>query len=75
MAKAWAPQVAVNCVAPGMIDLKERKSETLKRFAAKTPMNRNGSAEDVVSAVRFLATCPMFITGQIISVDGGLSLT
>src|SRR4051812_796216 len=52
MAKAWAPAVAVNCVAPGMIDLKERRSDTLKRFAAKTPMKRNGTAEDVVAAVR-----------------------
>ena len=75
MAKAWAPDIAVNCVAPGMIDLKERKSDTLKRFATKTPMKRNGSAEDVVAAVRFLATSPSFITGQLILVDGGLSLT
>jgi 3-oxoacyl-[acyl-carrier protein] reductase/pteridine reductase len=37
-------------------------------------MRRNGSAEDVAQAVLFFATGPHFITGQILAVDGGLSL-
>jgi 3-oxoacyl-[acyl-carrier protein] reductase/pteridine reductase len=45
-----------------------------ERFAAKTPMKRNGSADDVAKAVLFFATGPEFITGQILSVDGGLGL-
>jgi NAD(P)-dependent dehydrogenase (short-subunit alcohol dehydrogenase family) len=75
-AKALAPDVTVNCVAPGMIDQgeSERGSETLKRFAEKTPMQRSGSATDVAQAVLFFATCPNFITGQILAVDGGLAL-
>lgn len=75
-AKALAPEVSVNCVAPGMIDQgeSERGSETLERFAQKTPMQRNGSAMDVAQAVLFFATCPNFITGQILAVDGGLAL-
>ena len=75
-AKALAPEVTVNCVAPGMIDQGEsdRGSETLQDFAAKTPMKRNGTAADVAQAVSFFATCPDFITGQILSVDGGLTL-
>src|SRR2546423_9410910 len=54
MAKALAPDVTVNCVAPGMIpmDYTTPKSE-LKHFAAKTPMQRNGTANDVAIAVRF----------------------
>jgi 3-oxoacyl-[acyl-carrier protein] reductase/pteridine reductase len=44
------------------------------RFAAKTPMGRNGSADDVAQAVLFFATGPHFITGQILMVDGGLVL-
>jgi len=75
MAKAWAPDISVNCVAPGMVDLpSEMKSEIRKRLAAKTPMHRNASASDVISAALYFATCPQFITGQILTVDGGLSL-
>jgi NAD(P)-dependent dehydrogenase (short-subunit alcohol dehydrogenase family) len=76
MAKALAPQIAVNCVAPGMIDSEEgpREISTLDRFAAKTPMGRNGAPQDVVSAVMYFATASHFITGQILTVDGGLGL-
>jgi 3-oxoacyl-[acyl-carrier protein] reductase/pteridine reductase len=37
-------------------------------------MRRNGTAEDVASAVLFFATAPHFITGQLMAVDGGLGL-
>ena len=72
MAKAFAPEVSVNCVAPGFIAF-ESDGQT-EQFAAKTPMGRNGSAQDVAEAVRFFATGPHFITGQILTVDGGLGL-
>jgi 3-oxoacyl-[acyl-carrier protein] reductase/pteridine reductase len=78
MAKAFAPQVSVNCVAPGWIELEDRdedESKNAARFAARTPMGRNGTAEDVAQAVLFFATGPAFITGQILSVDGGLGLS
>ncbi|HET7441833.1 MAG TPA: SDR family oxidoreductase [Terriglobales bacterium] len=75
MAKALAPEIAVNCVAPGMIDLGERSAAAfMKRMAKQTPMRRNGAAEDVAAAVLFFATAPHFITGQIMAVDGGLAL-
>jgi NAD(P)-dependent dehydrogenase (short-subunit alcohol dehydrogenase family) len=76
MAKALAPEIAVNCVAPGMIASKDGKSDSrlLKRTAERTPMRRNGSPEDVVSAVMYFAAAPHFITGQILTVDGGLGL-
>jgi 3-oxoacyl-[acyl-carrier protein] reductase/pteridine reductase len=73
MAKAWAPEVSVNCVAPGMIAQGEVGEEYV-RFAEKTPMRRNGTAEDVAAAVLFFATGPHFITGQLLAVDGGLGL-
>jgi NAD(P)-dependent dehydrogenase (short-subunit alcohol dehydrogenase family) len=74
-AKALGPEVTVNCVAPGMIDQGESlRSETLARFLEKTPMKKNGSAADVAQSVLFFATSPDFITGQILTVDGGLSL-
>ena len=75
MAKALAPEVAVNCVAPGMIDLSEKSAAAfMKRMAKETPMQRNGTAEDVASAVMFFASAPHFVTGQITFVDGGLGL-
>jgi 3-oxoacyl-[acyl-carrier protein] reductase/pteridine reductase len=73
MAKAWAPEIAVNCVAPGMIVMGE-VNPAYEHFAAKTPMQRNGTAEDVAAAVLFFAAGPSFITGQLLAVDGGLGL-
>ena len=94
MAKAFAPEVSVNCVAPGWIEINdsrdaavshpsvaaateaERRAELARaRFAAKTPMGRNGSAADVAQAILFFATGPHFITGQTLAVDGGLGLS
>lgn len=75
MAKALAPEIAVNCVAPGMIDLGEKSAkEFMNRMAKQTPMRRSGSGEDVAAAVLFFATAPSFITGQVLYVDGGLGL-
>jgi len=75
MAKAFAPEVAVNCVAPGWIDLGEEGDQSAAlHFASKTPMKRNGTARDVADAVVFFAGAASFVTGQILSVDGGLGL-
>jgi len=74
MAKAFAPEVSVNCVAPGWIEFAGEDGEAAKRFAAKTPMKRNGTAEDVAQAVLSFATSSSFVTGQILTVDGGLGL-
>ena len=74
MAKAFAPQVSVNCVAPGWIELDGSDEASGARFAARTPMRRNGTAEDVAQAVLFFAAGPKFVTGQILGVDGGLGL-
>ncbi|HEY8671527.1 MAG TPA: SDR family NAD(P)-dependent oxidoreductase [Terriglobales bacterium] len=75
MAKALAPEIAVNCVAPGMIDLGEKAAATfMKRMAKQTPMRRNGTGNDVAEAVLFFASAPSFITGQVVFVDGGLGL-
>lgn len=73
MSKAFAPEISVNCVAPGMITNGEVHPD-YEHFARKTPMGRNGTPEDVAAAVMFFITGPHFITGQILGVDGGLGL-
>ncbi len=75
MAKALAPEIAVNAVAPGMIDLGEKSAAAfMRRMARQTPMRRNGRGDEIAAAVLFFATAPQFVTGQILAVDGGLGL-
>lgn len=75
MAKALAPEIAVNCVAPGMIDLGEKAAKAfMRRMAKQTPMRRNGTGEEIAATVLFFATAPHFVTGQVLTVDGGLGL-
>lgn len=75
MAKALAPEIAVNAVAPGMIDLGEKAAASfMRKMAKETPMRRNGRGDEIGAAVLFFATAPQFITGQILAVDGGLGL-
>jgi len=73
MAKAWAPEIQVNCVAPGMIVTGEINA-AYEHFIEKTPMKRNGTVSDVSAGVLFFASGPHFITGQLLAVDGGLGL-
>ena len=70
--------ITCNAIAPGFIqtDMTESLSEEMKEHVVKTaPAGRLGSAEDVASAVLFLASQESaYITGQTITVDGGLTL-
>ena len=74
LARALAPEVRVNAVAPGPILLPDGASEqTAEVFRGATPLQRLGGAESVASAVLFLV-CHDFMTGEILRVDGGRSL-
>ena len=72
LSKALAPEITVNSVAPGVIGFNDIDARTQSMIEA-TPMRRPGNATDVAEAVHFFLTAPDFITGQILSVDGGLS--
>jgi NAD(P)-dependent dehydrogenase (short-subunit alcohol dehydrogenase family) len=73
LAKAWAPQITVNSVAPGVILFGE--PEPLQRpLISATPAARAGTGEEIADAVHYFLNAPSFITGQIMAVDGGLSL-
>jgi pteridine reductase len=71
LALEWAPEVRVNGVAPGAVLLKEGMDAG--RLANRIPLGRIGTPEDVARTVLFLAKEP-FITGEIVTVDGGRSL-
>ena len=74
-ARELAPSVLVNGVAPGVAVFPEGTSEpTRDRILAKVPLGRTGGARSVAQAVRFLVTEGSYITGHIITVDGGRSL-
>jgi NAD(P)-dependent dehydrogenase (short-subunit alcohol dehydrogenase family) len=78
MAKALAPEIAVNAIAPGIIDMGGETPAGLKflrKMKKQTPTGRNGRAEDIAAAILFFATAPHYINGQILAVDGGLDLT
>ncbi len=71
-----APEVSVNGVSPGTVLVPEGTSaEQEERWARKAPLRRNGDPSDVARAVLFFCTGPAFVTGQVLRVDGGKSLT
>jgi pteridine reductase len=76
LAVELAPEVSVNGVAPGTVLVPEGTSaEQAERWARESLLRRNGEPADVAATVVFLCSGPSFITGQVIRVDGGKSLT
>lgn len=75
LAKALAPHIQVNSIAPGTILLPDEKitAET-RKIIARTPLKKAGTAQDVAEMVLYLATRGDFITGQVFVVDGGKSI-
>ena len=76
LAAALAPAIQVNAVGPGVILLPEGFSPRVRRrIVSRIPMGRQGDPKDVAEAVCFFATCPEYITGQVLFVDGGTTAT
>jgi pteridine reductase len=74
LAKAVAPTVRVNAVAPGAVLLPEgTEEEERQRAVRRIPLARLGSPEDIVRAVIYLIESD-FITGEVLMVDGGQHL-
>lgn len=75
LAKALAPDITVNSVAPGFIPFDERDySQTKEGPVALTPVQRPGRPEEIADAVVFFIRSANYITGQTLAVDGGLSI-
>lgn len=75
LARELAPHVLVNAICPGAIDTPLTRShfaERIKDIEARVPMGRLGTPEDVAEVVLFLAGAhPLYMTGEILDVDGG----
>lgn len=71
LARAFAPQVRVNAVAPGLVLPAESLTpQEWQRLVARVPMKRAAKPEEIAQAVAFLIDNE-YITGQILAVDGG----
>ncbi len=72
LARALAPEVNVNAIAPGAVLLPEEWPEDAREhFEESTPLKRLGSPEDVVQALVYLLKHGDYITGETLVVDGG----
>lgn len=74
LAKALAPAITVNSVAPGVIPFDEVNDERIQSMARSTPAGRPGTGADIAGAVVYFLKASNFVTGQTLQVDGGLSL-
>jgi len=78
LAQELAPQVRVNAVAPGVISWPEgeewQDEERRRKIVAHTLLKREGEPDDIARTVQFLIADAPYITGQVISVDGGRSI-
>jgi 3-oxoacyl-[acyl-carrier protein] reductase/pteridine reductase len=72
LAKAFAPEITVNSVAPGVIPF-EDIDERGRKMIAVTPARRGGTPAEVADAVVYFLEASNFVTGQTLAVDGGLS--
>src|SRR5579864_6890501 len=72
LAKAFAPEITVNSVAPGVI-LSSGQEPRIEEMIAATPAGRSGTVDEVADAVLYFLNATNFITGQVLAVDGGLS--
>jgi len=73
LARALAPAVTVNAIAPGTISFPDDAPEIAERALRSAPLRRTGSADDITNAVVYLVGAE-FVTGQVLLVDGGSSI-
>jgi pteridine reductase len=73
LAKALAPEVRVNAIAPGTISMPGDAPELEADYIRRAPLRRSGRPEDVCDAVMFVASSE-FVTGQTLVIDGGRTL-
>src|SRR5205807_1329425 len=76
LAREFAPDVTVNGIAPGVVEWPDDYPESEKQtYLKRVPLSRAGAPEDVADAVMFFARSANYVTGQILRLDGGRSIT
>ena len=73
LAKALAPEVRVNAIAPGTITMPGDPPEWEQEFVKLAPLKKTGTPEDVAEAVSYLVSA-RFLTGHVLVLDGGRTL-
>src|SRR5882762_7262810 len=73
LARALAPEVRVNAIAPGTITMSGDPTEWEADFIRRAPLHRTGTPEDAAEAVSYLVDAK-FVTGQVLILDGGRTL-
>lgn len=74
LARALAPSITVNSVAPGVIPFDEAGDARIQAMVRSTPVGRAGTGEEIADAVVYFLKAGNFVTGQTLQVDGGLGL-
>jgi 3-oxoacyl-[acyl-carrier protein] reductase len=76
LARAFAPEVRVNAVAPGPVQTRwlADHQDMVEQAMKLTPLKRPATAEDVADTILFLADTTTLITGQILVIDGGRTI-
>ena len=76
LARSLAPDVTVNGIAPGVVEWPPDYPESERqKYLKRVPLARAGTPQDVAETVHFLCTAGSYITGQIVRLDGGRSIT
>jgi pteridine reductase len=76
LARELAPEVTVNGIAPGVVEWPDDYPEAERqRYLKRVPLGRPGTPQDVAETVHFLCTGGSYMTGQVIRLDGGRSIT
>jgi NAD(P)-dependent dehydrogenase (short-subunit alcohol dehydrogenase family) len=76
LARELAPQVTVNGIAPGVVEWPPALPEVDRQnYLRRVPLRRAGTADEVATLVRFICTQAPYLTGEIIRLDGGRSIT
>ena len=75
LAVELAPHIRVNAVGPGLILDSVQEDQEWNHLIAKIPMGRSGTPKEVAETILFLMLGPAYITGQLLCVDGGWSLS
>jgi pteridine reductase len=76
LAKELAPEVRVNAISPGAILWHEDMNEIEKNYILEnTALKKLGSVQDIANAVLYLINNARYITGQVLVIDGGRSLS